>query len=122
MHSHTQNQQQSQACDPLGEIQRVSDLLALQQALNLWLDSGGVGFNSTGGDNELFSSGDGVDNETLRFFCGEATTKENNVLKDLIDRVNYGDSYQQGMGGRERGRERERERGGGGEGEREMSI
>jgi hypothetical protein len=88
-------------CDPLGEIQRVSDLLALQQALNLWLGSG-VGFNSTG-DDDFFGSGDGNDNETTRFFCGEAAPEKNSILQQLINRVNHGDSYQQGRGRGERG-------------------
>ena len=116
-HTYTQDQQQSQLCDPLGEIQRVTDLLALQQALNLWLDSG-IGFNSSGNEN-FFSSGDGENNETNWFFCGEAGKEKNKILEQLVNRVNHGDSYQQGRGG---GREREggRERGGrGGERKRE---
>ena len=95
-------------CDPLGEIQRISDLLALQQAVNLWLGSGGAGFNFTGDDEELFGSGDGGTNETYWFFCGEAAPEKNRILDQFIKRVNHGDSYQQGEG-RERERERERE-------------
>ena len=109
-HTHTQNeQQQSQLCDPLNEIQRISDLLALQQALNLWLDSG-IGFNSSSDDEDfLGGSGSGDNNETLWFFCGEAGKEKNSYLEQLIDRINHGDSYQQG-GLREREREREREK------------
>ena len=102
-----QNGQQSQVCDPLGEIQRISDLLALQQAVNLWLGSGGAGFNFTGDDEELFGSGDGGTNETYWFFCGEAAPEKNRILDQFIKRVNHGDSYQQGEGERERERERE---------------
>ena len=102
------NQDGSQQCDPVGEIQRVLDLLALEQALNLWLDSG-IGFNSSNDD--FFGSGDRENNETNWFFCGEAGKKKNRILEQIVDRVNYGDSYQQGK------REREREIWGGGGGD-----
>ena len=60
-----------------------------------------------GDDEEFYGSGDGDSNATMRFFCGEAAKEENKILEQFINRVNHGDSYQQGRGGE---RERERER------------
>lgn len=43
-------------------------------------------------------SGDGAggDNNTSWFFCGEAAKKKNKILEQIVSRVKFGDSYQQG--------------------------
>ena len=70
------------------------ELLAIQQALQLWLDIGGTNFSSF--DGGFSGDGAGGNNYTYWFFCGEAAKKKNEILEQIVSRVKFGDSYQQG--------------------------
>lgn len=61
----------------------------------MWLNIGGTNFSSF--DGGFSGDGAGGDNYTSWFFCGEAAKKKNKILEQIVGRVKFGDSYQQGI-------------------------